>query len=143
MSGTMGTKLTLPLSLFELILASRRESSVMGRFCARDSEAVGASLRPASRSPGGPMCEVAAICLPLTKLAKGGGPSSSSETTTKPNIRKWSMTVRAKGTHTSSRWREKVSLRLTSRPERRTTQPLLSSWPRRMARAAWMEGLVW
>ena len=31
------------------------------------------------------------------KLAKGGGASSSSETTTKPNCRKWSMTVFAKG----------------------------------------------
>ena len=76
------------------------------------------------------------------KLAKGGGASRSSDTHTKPNIKKWSTTLRAKGTHTSSRWREKVDFRLTSRPSRRTTTPLLSSWPMRMARAAWMDGLV-
>jgi hypothetical protein len=77
------------------------------------------------------------------KLEKGGGDSSSSETITKPNIRKWSITFLAKGTHTSCRWRAKVSLSGTSCPSRRTTQPELSSWPSRMVRAAWIEGDAW
>ena len=136
-----GIRLLPLLRLSALTLASSRESSVMGRFCARTSDALSGSRLSRTRSPGGPIWLVAAICLPLTKLAKGGGPSSSSETTAKPNMRKLSMTPRAKGSQTSSRWREKVSLSSTSRPPRRTTQPLLRSWPMRMARAAWMEGL--
>ena len=143
MSGTCGIRLAPLLILAVLMRASRRASSVMGALRARVSDAVGGSCFPDTtpRSSTGPICDVAAICLPLTKLAKGAGPSSSSETTTKPNIRKWSMTLRAKGNHTSSRWREKVSLRSTSFPLRRTTQPLLSSCPCRMARAAWIDGL--
>ena len=53
------------------------------------------------------------------------------------------MTVLAKGTHTSCRWRAKVSLSGTSRPSRRTTQPDESSWPKRIVRAAWIEGDAW
>ena len=88
--------------------------------------------------------ESAATSLPLPRmLANAGGSSGSIETTTKPNMRKWSMTVRAKGIHWSSRWREKTGLSLTSSPSRRTTTPLLSSWPMRIWRAAWMLGDVW
>ena len=119
---------------------SNRASSVMGGAAlARTSEGVGASL-VAPCLPRGAMLDVDASCLPLTKFANGGGDSFSSETSTNPNMRKWSMTCLAKGTHTSSRCLANTGLRLTSRPCRRTTTPEPSSWPSRMARAAWIDG---
>ena len=110
-----------------------------GAALARTSAGVGASFATPCL-PRGAMLDVDASCLPFTKFANGGGDSFSSETSTKPNIKKWSMTCLAKGTHTSSRCRANTGFRLTSRPCRRTTTPEPSSWPSRMARAAWMDG---
>jgi hypothetical protein len=85
----------------------------------------------------------AATSWPLpSKLAKAGGSSGSRLTTTNPYMMKLSMTRRAKGTHWSSRCLEKMGLRSTDLPLRRTTMPLLSSWPMRIWRAAWMLGEV-
>ena len=99
---------------------------MVGAPLARTSAGVGASLVVPCLVRGA-MLDVAASCLPFTKFANGGGDSFSSDTKTKPNIKKWSMTALANGTHTSSRWRANTGFRLTSRPSRRTTTPEPSS----------------
>ena len=143
MSGTTGTRLTgaLAAAVGRLGVRWASVSTAIGRLRARASDWSGASLRRFSGPlAAGPISLCAAIALPWMKLLKGGGASSSSETTQKPNCKKWSMTCLAKGTHTSCRWRANVSLRSTSLPSRRTMHPELRSWPSRMVRAAWMEG---
>ena len=89
--------LRLGLALFDVrALAGRAAEGAVGRGPSR-------------------VLESAATCLPLPRMfANAGGSSGSIETTTKPNMRKWSMTVRAKGIHWSSRWREKTGRSLTS-----------------------------
>ena len=151
MSGTIGTKLTVlsRISCSSLTFCTPSATTsrdVRGRFVdrARASAASPSTLRW-SRVGGAESfsARLSAACLSIRRLAKGCGSSASMDTTQKPNMRNWSMTLRANGIHVSSRYREKASCSGTSCPARRTTTPLLSSWPCRMARAARIDGLVW
>lgn len=152
MSGTIGTKLTVlsRISCSSLTFCTPSATTsrdVRGRLVdrARASAASPSTLRCSFVGGGAESfsARLSAACLSSRRLAKGCASSASMDTTQKPNIRNWSMTLRANGIHVSSRYREKASCSGTSCPARRTTTPLLSSWPCRMARAARIDGLVW